>query len=78
VDSVISKELVNSMKVYENLKFQDSMHNDSELDIAMITGRTVYETVTLVYNDFMTYMTGQNRSAHNFKVGLVMTTVEIW
>jgi hypothetical protein len=73
--NIISKELAETMKVFENPKFLVTMNNVNEPNIALVMTWTVYEGDTLVYGDFMTYKTRQNLLAGNSKIGLLVMTL---
>jgi hypothetical protein len=75
VVNVISKELADTMKVFENPKFLVTMSDDNEPNIALVLTWTIYEGDTLVYGDFMTYKTKQNLLAGNQKIGLAVMTL---
>jgi hypothetical protein len=75
VDNIISKELANTMKIFENPKFLVTMDKNNEPNIALVMTWTVYADDTLVYGDFMGNKTRQNLLAGNKKIGLVVMTL---
>ncbi|MHA1770029.1 MAG: pyridoxamine 5'-phosphate oxidase family protein [Candidatus Thorarchaeota archaeon] len=70
---VLTEELTNALKVFENPKFMITQDKNGEPNSALVMTWNVYKDDTLIYGDFMTYKTRQNIESDNRMALLVMT-----
>ncbi len=77
MDSILSKELTDVMRVFEVPKFMVTKDSNDEPNIVPVMTWTVYDGNTLVYGDFMTYKTRKNLEEGNSKMGLLVLTTDL-
>ncbi|MFX0044585.1 MAG: hypothetical protein ACFE8Z_01935 [Candidatus Hermodarchaeota archaeon] len=75
--SILPKELVDTMAIFESPKFMATKDSLGEPNAAIVTSWTVYEGNTLVYGDFLTYKTRRNLEEGNSELGLLVMTTDL-
>ncbi len=70
---VLSEDLADALRVFENPKFMITRDKHGEPNSALVMTWNVFKDDTLIYGDFMTYKTRQNIEADNRMSLLVMT-----
>ncbi|MHA2145640.1 MAG: hypothetical protein ACXAB0_09320 [Candidatus Thorarchaeota archaeon] len=73
--SLLDKELVNAMRIFETPKFMITKDSNGEPNSSLVMTWTVYEGNTLIYGDFLGEKTRMNLNSGNKQMSILVMTM---